>query len=135
MNQQVAVIGEHPLGLVVTLDAVGQLSELMFELQPDFIANGLDLALIGAGADDEIVGEGGDTGEIENLYVGGFLGFGGADGDEPGGRFSFGPGIFLDVGLGQNTLLSVSYYGCKPRLLCEKDRRIVPLDRVFRPAV
>jgi hypothetical protein len=38
------------------------------------------------------------------------LGFGGADGDQPGRRDGFGGDGFLEIGLGQNRLLRVSYY-------------------------
>ena len=110
MDQQVAIIGQHPLRLVVAFHAVRHFAGLVFELQPHFIADGLDLALVGAGADHEIVGEGGDAGEIEHFDVGGFLGFGGADGNQPGWRFDLQFRGLGDVGFGQITLLSVSYY-------------------------
>jgi hypothetical protein len=45
----------------------------------DLVGDGLDLPRIGARADDEVVGEGGDAGQVENPDVGGFLRFGGAD--------------------------------------------------------
>ena len=85
MDQQVAVIGQHPLGLVVTLDADGQLAGALLQLKADFVADGLNLAGVGACGDDEEIGEGSDAGEVEDQDVGGFLGFGGADGNEPGG--------------------------------------------------
>jgi hypothetical protein len=85
VDQQVAVIGQHPFGLVVTLDADGQLAGLLLQLEADFVADGLNLARVGAGRDDEEIGERGDAGEVQNQDVGGFLGFGGADGNEPGG--------------------------------------------------
>jgi hypothetical protein len=79
-------------------------------LQADVVGDGLDLPGIGAGTDDEIIGERGDGGEVQDADVGGFLGFGGADGGEPvrDGRWEF-RGL-VDVGLLQNTLLKVSYY-------------------------
>jgi hypothetical protein len=83
----------------------------MFQAQPDLVADGLHLPLVGAGADDEIVGEGGDTGEVEDYQVGGLFGFGCADGDQPGGRCGLGGGGFLEIGLGQSRLLKLSYYG------------------------
>ena len=48
MNQEIAVVGQNPFGLGVTLDAEGQLSGL-FQTQPDFIGDGLHIARIGAG--------------------------------------------------------------------------------------
>jgi hypothetical protein len=45
----------------------------MFQTQADFVADGLHLLLVGAGADDEVVGERGDAGEVEDYEVGGFL--------------------------------------------------------------
>ncbi len=82
----------------------------MFELQPHLVADGLHLPLIGAGADHKIVGEGSDAGEVEDFDVGGFFGFGGADGEQPGWRFDLQFRGLGDVGFGQITLLSVSYY-------------------------
>jgi hypothetical protein len=83
----------------------------VFQAQPDLVADGLHLLLVRAGADDEVVGEGGDTGEVEDYQVGGLFGFGCADGDQPGGRSGLGGGGFLEIGLGQNRLLKLSYYG------------------------
>ena len=85
MDQQVAVVGQHPLRLVVTLDADGQLAGPLFQLEADFVADGLNLPRVGAGRDYEEVGERSDASEVQNLDVSGFLGFGGADGNEPGG--------------------------------------------------
>ncbi len=80
MDQQVAVIRQHPFGLVVPLHADRQLARLMFQPEPDVVADGLHLPLIGARADHEIVGKGGDAGQIEDPDIGGFFGFGCADG-------------------------------------------------------
>ena len=41
---------------------------------------------IGARADHEVIGERGDAGQVQNRDIGGFLGFGGADGNQPGGN-------------------------------------------------
>jgi hypothetical protein len=82
----------------------------VLQLQSHFVGDGLDLALVGAGADDEVVGEGSDAGEIEDLDIGSFLGFSGADGNEPGRGGGFGSGGLFTVCLSQNTLLKVSYY-------------------------
>ena len=81
MDHQVAVIGQHPLGLAVTLDTEGQFAGLLLQLEADFIADGLNLPRVGPGGDDEEIGKRSDASEIENQGVGGFLGFGGADGN------------------------------------------------------
>ena len=110
MHQHVAVIGQDPLTLVVAFQTHRQLARQAFELQGDFVGDGLNLPLIGAAAEDEIIGEGSDAGQIQNLDVGGLLGFGGADRYEPGcGGGRKGGGCFK-MRLGQNTLLLVSYY-------------------------
>ena len=84
MDQQVAVIGQHPLGLVIALDAGGQFAGLVLLLEADFVADGLNLARVGAGGDHEEIGERSDASKVQDQDVGGFLGFGGADGNEPG---------------------------------------------------
>jgi hypothetical protein len=83
----------------------------MLQAQADFVADGLHLFLVGAGADDEVVGEGGDAGEVEYDQVGSFFRFGSADGSQPGWRSGLGGSGFLEIGLGQNRLLTLSYYG------------------------
>jgi hypothetical protein len=88
---------------------------LVLDREADFVGDGLNLPLVGAVADDEIVRELGNAGEIQNLYIARFLGFRGADGDEPGGdtdfvRWDFARMNWLRVRLSQNTLLWVSYY-------------------------
>jgi hypothetical protein len=110
MDQQIAIIGQHPFCLVVAFHAVRHFTGLVFELKTHFVADGLDLALIGASADHKIIGEGGNAGEIEYFDVGGFLGFSGADGNQPGWGFDLQFRGLSDVGFGQITLLSVSYY-------------------------
>jgi hypothetical protein len=83
----------------------------MLQAEADLVADGLHLLLVGAGADDEIVGERGDAGEVEYDQVGGFFRFCGADGNQPGWRGGLGGSGFLEIGLGQNRLLPLSYYG------------------------
>jgi hypothetical protein len=77
----------------------------LLELHADFVADGLNLALIPAAADDEVVGEAGDAGQVENLDVGGLLGFRGANGDQPGGGFGYRLRRRFQVGVGQSGLL------------------------------
>jgi hypothetical protein len=71
--------------------------------------------LIGAGADDEEIRKRGDAGEIQDLDIGSFLGFCGADGDEPGRNGGLEAGRFFDVGLGQKLLLTIFYYVASTR--------------------
>ena len=66
VDQQVAVIGQHPFGLAIAFDVGGKLAGVMLEPQADFVADGLHLFLIGSGADDEVVGESGDAREVED---------------------------------------------------------------------
>ena len=110
MDQQVAVIGQHPLGLVIAFHAGGQFAGLLFELKADLFADGLNLALVGSGADHEKIGERGDACKIQYLDVSRLLGFGGTDGDEPGGRGCRFFREFVGFCRSQNTLLFVSYY-------------------------
>ncbi len=98
MHQEIAVIGKDPVGLVVTFKAEGEFAGLTLQLQLNFVADGLALALIRAGTDHKVIGEGSNAGEIQYFDVGGFLGLCRPDGYQPGWR------------LGQNTLLLVSYY-------------------------
>jgi hypothetical protein len=84
MDDQVAIIGQHPLGLVVAFHTDRQLTGLPLQLEPYVVADGLHLALIRACADHEKVGERSDRSEIENPDIGSFLGFGGSDSQEPG---------------------------------------------------
>ncbi len=101
MDQEVAVIGEDPFGLVVALNADGQFAGLVFHLEVDFIADGLDLRGIVSGADDEVVGKRGDAAKVKDFDVDGLFGFGGSDRDQPGCggfggvRFCFVQGVLL----------------------------------------
>jgi len=81
VNHQVAVIGENPLRLVEPFHAVRQFPRLPFDLQPDVLGDRLNLLRIVAGADDESVGEGSNRSQVQDLDIGGFLTFGGANGD------------------------------------------------------
>lgn len=109
MDHQVAIIDQDPIRLVIAFDASRQLARPLLEIEPHLVGDGLNLALVGAGDDHEIIGERRDPGEIENRDIGGLLGFRGADGDEPGRGGGFEGGGFARVYLGQNTLLSVFY--------------------------
>jgi hypothetical protein len=95
----------------------------MFQTEADLVADGLHLLLVGAGADDEVVGKRGDAGEVEYDQVGGFFRFRGADGNQPGWRGGLGGSDFLEIGLGQNRLLPLSYYGLTGKFTAETQRR------------
>ena len=86
MDQEIAVIGQNPLGLVVAFDAERQFAGL-FQSQPHFVGDGLHVARVGARADHEVIGESGDAGQVQNADIGGFFGFGGADSHQPGWGF------------------------------------------------
>ena len=110
MNQQVAVVHQNPFRLGIAFNTGRQFPRLLLQLDPDFVADGLNLALVGPRADHEEVRKRGDSREVQHLDFAGFLGFGGAYGNEPGRR---GGANFLrlrEICLPQNTLLSVSYY-------------------------
>src|SRR5690348_14756219 len=77
----------------------------MFEFLPDGIGDGLNLALIGAGAYHEVIGEGGDAGKVQHSQVSRLFGFGCADGHEP--ERNIGMVLFCSA---QTYSLSVSYY-------------------------
>jgi len=93
MDEEVAIVAQHPFALFVPFHAVRQFAAFL-ELQADFVDYGLVLACIGAGADDEIVSETGDCGQIQDADVGGLLCLRGADGNSPP-WFNF---LFFNIG-------------------------------------
>ena len=96
MHQQVAVIRQNPLRLAIPLDADRQLAGLALQLEVHLVADRLTLPLVRPGADHEVIGKRGDAGEVQHLDVGCFLGFGGANGQQP-----VGDGRFFLIGFGQ----------------------------------
>jgi hypothetical protein len=74
VNQVVAVIDQHPLGVFVSFDAVRVLA-LLLEHRLDLIGDCLDLAGVGARTKYKMVGETGDVAQIEYDDVAGLLGF------------------------------------------------------------
>ena len=82
MDQVIAKIGEYPLRIVVAFDADRMLAALC-QLQADLFADGLNLLRIGAGTDQEEIGERGYVPEVEDSDVNRFLRFGGADCGKP----------------------------------------------------
>jgi hypothetical protein len=112
MDDEVREIAQDPFALVVTFHAGGAFADF---LQPecDFIRDGLHLFGVGAVANHEIIGKGGDAREVQDLDIGGFFGLRGAYGNEPVGLGSgFGSGTGCEVGFrfGQNLSPSPSYY-------------------------
>lgn len=79
---EVAVVYEHPFAAVVAFYADRRFARA-FELDVDFVANGLVLFGTGASADDEIVAEACYFAKIEHLDVGCFLGFRRSNCSEP----------------------------------------------------
>lgn len=82
MHQEITVVGKYPFGLIVPFEADRHFADLL-EFKADFLADGLNLLRIGAGADDEVVRERRDAGKVEDLDVFRLLGFGGAYRNEP----------------------------------------------------
>ena len=72
MDDEVREIAQDPFALVVTFHAGGAFADF---LQPecDFIRDGLHLFGVGAVANHEIIGKGGDAREVQDLDIGGFF--------------------------------------------------------------
>lgn len=86
MHQKIPVIGQDPFGLGVAFEAMRQFA-VGFQRQTDLIGDGLNLFRIGPAANDEVVGEGGNPGQIQDVNVGGFFRLRRADRNQPR-RFS-----------------------------------------------
>ena len=82
MDEKIAVIGQNPFGALVAFEAGGKIA-LGLKLQIDFVADGLHLAVVIAGADHEMICKGSDAGEVKNDDVFGLLTLGGPDGEQP----------------------------------------------------
>lgn len=76
MDHQVAVVDQHPFGVLVTFQA-GGIFAVLFEGFRDLVADGLDLACVRAGGDDEVVGEGGGVPDVQYCNVTSLLRFSG----------------------------------------------------------
>ena len=72
VHDKIDIIQQHPLGAVITLDIV-RIMAIALEAQLDVVGDGLDLPRVGAGTDQEIIGEAGDFSQVENYQVQGFL--------------------------------------------------------------
>ena len=95
VDQKIAVIHEDPLSRMVAFDADGPFT-LFLQLFFDLVRDGLSLAGIGNGADDEEIGKRSDWPEIEDQQVCSFFGFRSFRGHAPveiralGGNFGMG---------------------------------------------
>jgi hypothetical protein len=83
VNEVIAIIRQHPFGILETLYTHGEFSDIV-KLATDLFGDGLNLFGVAAGGDYEEVGERGDFAQIKHSNVGGFLRFSGAGCDEPG---------------------------------------------------
>lgn len=79
MHQEVAVIHEDPVGRFVTFGGDRFVAEFG-ELFADSVADGVVLAGVGAGTNEEIIRKARYAFEVEDFDVEGFLGFGRAVG-------------------------------------------------------
>ena len=82
MDDEVAVIDQHPFGVVVTFQADGSFAP-GFEIVADGIANSLDLPLVRTAAEDKIISERGYFPKVEDADIGSLPGFSGAYGGKP----------------------------------------------------
>ena len=76
MNDEIAVIEQHPLGGVVAFDADRAAIRARFELFVDLVSDRLNLPLVRAACDNEKFGKAGELAQIEpddveRLFVGG----------------------------------------------------------------
>lgn len=83
MDDEISVVDQDPFGVVVAFKARREFA-LAFQALRDLIGNRLDLPRVGAGADQEVIGEGSCFADIEHDNVPRLLGFGGIGGDAPG---------------------------------------------------
>jgi hypothetical protein len=82
VNDEIRVVHQDPLGLLVAFEADGQFAAL-FQPLGDFVRNRLNLPRVRARADDKVIGERGDSAQIEDFDVLRFAGIGGANRGEP----------------------------------------------------
>ena len=71
VDDEVDVVHQDPLGLAAAFDGVGVGAELAFEAELDLVGDGDVLAVVGAVADEEVVGEaalGGVEGEDADVF-------------------------------------------------------------------
>ena len=72
VHDEIDIIQQHPLRPVVAFHIV-RVVAVALEAQLDVVGDRLDLPRVGAGADQEIIGETGDLSQVENYQIQGFL--------------------------------------------------------------
>jgi len=83
VDDEIDVVHEDPLGLATAFDGVGIGAEVALQADLDFVGDGDVLALVGAVADEEVVGEAAlGRVECEDADVFGFFVFAGCRGCE-----------------------------------------------------
>lgn len=90
MHNKISIVDQNPIGVVIAFHVHG-LFALARKFFADAIADGLNLARIGAGGNDEVVGERGDFSKVQNADFDGLLGFGSVHGSKPERSFE---GVF-----------------------------------------
>lgn len=81
VNDEIAVIEQHPFGGFVTLDSDGARFELLLYLLAYLVGDCLDLPLVGGGGDDEELCKTGDRPQVERDHIECFFIGGAADGE------------------------------------------------------
>ena len=72
MNQVVPIVHQDPIRIGVALHAGWPFAQF-FQLDLDFIADGLDLPAVGTGRDNEEVSEGGNLAQVQNTDIKGLF--------------------------------------------------------------
>jgi len=69
MDDEIAIVGQNPLGVVDSFDTDSPLAPFLEPLL-DFLGNRLDLTRVGAGGDDKIIRKGCHLAQIEHANFG-----------------------------------------------------------------
>jgi hypothetical protein len=69
VDDHVEIIQDHPGGVDGAVGSARALVVLFFEILLDFIDNGAEVRLAGAGADNEVISDAGDLAEVEDDNV------------------------------------------------------------------
>jgi hypothetical protein len=77
MDDEIAVVHENPFGVIVPLETNRPFAA-RFQALSDAVADRLNLALVRAAAENEVVGERGDLAKVQNANVGSLFRFSGA---------------------------------------------------------
>ena len=91
VHEEVTIVQEYPFPVVVALDVERQFSPLILHLEMNLVSNGLVLAGVGPGADQEVVCEAGDLAKVQNSDVLRFLSLSRTDCRQPPRLCSFHP--------------------------------------------